>query len=109
MEIWNCPDDFVPERWLLNAEDPKKDVGQSNGAYMPFASGPRNCVGQPLAHVILRTLLAKLLYLYEFVEPRFDGNNSKELLKDMQAGFTVLPTGGVKLLVRSRCPKLKFT
>ncbi|KAG7359931.1 cytochrome P450 [Nitzschia inconspicua] len=105
-KFWHRPDDFVPERWL-NAE--LKDLGQTSGAYMPFASGPRNCLGQPLAHVILRTLLSKLLYMYEFIEPKLmlSGDNAHELRKDMQAGFTVLPTGGVELLVKQRDVKVK--
>jgi cytochrome P450 len=105
-EFWHRPDDFVPERWLDGC---LKDAGQSNGAYMPFAFGPRNCLGQPLAHVILRTLLSKLIHRYEFIEPKLasDAGNAKNLRKDMQAGFTVLPTGGVELLVKARNAKLK--
>lgn len=84
-KLWDRPNDFVPERWLET----------SNSSYMPFCVGPRNCVGQPLAHVILRILLARLVQGYEFVDPL------KEQ-KDMQAGFTVLPDGGVELVLRKR-------
>jgi cytochrome P450 len=100
--FWDRPDEFLPERWC----NPQlKDVGQTNGAYMPFASGPRNCLGQPLAHVILRTLLSKLVYRYEFIDPRMAADpdcDKQRLRKDMQAGFTVLPTGGVELIMRRR-------
>ncbi len=34
--------------------------------------GPRNCLGQPLAHVMLRTLLARILCRYEAVDPRLE-------------------------------------
>ena len=96
-KFWARPDDFVPERWI----DPElKDIGQTNGAFMPFAAGPRNCVGQPLAHIVLRTLLTKLVSRYEFRDDRLDVS---ELRKDMQAGFTVLPAGGVTLSVVERC------
>lgn len=99
-EFWNRPNDFIPDRWL----DPTlKDVGQSNGAYMPFASGPRNCLGQPLAHIILRTVLAKLVFQYEFIDTRLSNETNPDVLrKDMQAGFTVLPAGGVDLMIRQR-------
>jgi hypothetical protein len=104
-DFWHRPDDFVPERWL---DADLKDLGQSNGAYMPFACGPRNCLGQPLAHVILRTVLSKLVYRYEFTEPNLAKvDNANDLRKDIQAGFTVLPTGGVELLVRTRNKKKK--
>ena len=98
--FWNKPNNFLPERWI----DPElKDVGQTNGAYMPFAAGPRNCVGQPLAHIILRTLLSKIISKYEFRDERqVKGESPMSLRKDMQAGFTVLPSGGVKLTIYER-------
>lgn len=98
--FWNRPDDFLPERWI---NPDLKDIGQTDGAYMPFAAGPRNCVGQPLARVILRTILAKLIYRYEFCDDRLgDSEDPAKLRKDMQAGFTVLPNGGVKLSIHDR-------
>jgi hypothetical protein len=98
--MWNRADDFLPERWI----DPDlKDSGQINGAYMPFAAGPRNCVGQPLAQIVLRTLLAKLVQRYEFCDDSLAaGDDPKIKRKDMQAGFTVLPSGGVTLSMRER-------
>jgi len=101
-KLWNHPDDFIPERWL---DISLKDPGQTNGGYMPFASGPRNCLGQPLARIILRTILAKLIYQYKFTDARLrneDENDTIDLRKEMQAGFTVLPTGGVHLEICSR-------
>lgn len=98
-DFWTDPDEFRPERWL---HDPK-DVGMTNGAYLPFAAGPRNCVGQPLAHIVLRTLLSELVTQFEFVDPRWrKGADTAALRKDMQAGFTVLPKDGVELIVRAR-------
>jgi cytochrome P450 len=99
-KFWNRPNEFLPERWI----DPAlKDIGLSNGAYLPFASGPRNCVGQPLAHVVLRTLLTRLVHKFDFRDERLDnGSEACALLKDMQAGFTVLPSGGVMLEIRDR-------
>lgn len=103
-EFWNRPDDFVPERWI---DADLKDLGQSNGAYMPFASGPRNCLGQPIAHVVIRTILARLIREFEFVDVRWQDNKNndnaaKDLRIEMEAGFTVLPTGGVNLEIRNR-------
>ncbi len=136
---WHRPHDFLPERWI----DPtlqELDAGQKNGSFMPFATGPRNCVGQPLAHVVLRIILAKVVHCCEFRDERVDGfyerskgkessgssssssssNTNNEMMissfltdeelmrvtlpfrKDMQAGFTVLPTGGVYLNVKER-------
>jgi cytochrome P450 len=107
-KFWNRPNNFLPERWI----DPDlKDLGPTAGAYLPFASGPRNCVGQPLAHVILRTLLTRLVHRYEFREERLGNGvgdlDATTLRKDMQAGFTVLPRGGVALTVHDRTEKLE--
>ena len=99
-EFWDRPDEFIPERWIAPQQ---KDPGQTNGAYMPFASGPRNCVGQPLAYVVLRTLLSRIISKYEFRDEKLvKGVDPSVLLKDMQAGFTVLPSGGVTLMVHER-------
>lgn len=99
-KFWNRPNEFLPDRWL----DPTmKDIGQTNGAYMPFAIGARNCIGQPIAQVVLRTLLARLLLKFEFRDDRLLGAKSAESLhKDLQAGFTVLPNGGVTLSIQTR-------
>jgi hypothetical protein len=99
-KFWKRPDEFVPERWIYHE---LKDKGMTSGAYMPFAAGPRNCVGQPLATIILRSFLARLIHRYRFVEPRLSKDTDPEsLLKPMQAGFTVLPQGGVNLIVEKR-------
>ena len=98
--FWHHPDDFLPERWLEENGDAHKDVGITHGAYMPFALGLRNCVGQPLAHSILRSLLARLVNQYKFSDDRLEeGLDPTMLRKDMQAGFTVLPMGGVDLVM----------
>jgi len=99
-EFWDRPDDFIPERWIdINLKDP----GQSNGAYMPFASGPRNCIGQPIARIVIRTFLARLLYQHKFTDARLRiADSAKDLRIEMEAGFTVLPIGGVHLEIRNR-------
>ncbi|CAN0453991.1 unnamed protein product, partial [Discosporangium mesarthrocarpum] len=79
------------------------------GAFIPFASGPRGCVGQPFARLALQVLLARLCRDHDFRQPeellpppgRGEGQGvrsvGKGMLKEMQAGFTVLPLGGVRL------------
>ena len=82
---------------------------------MPFAIGPRNCLGQPLAQVILRILLARIVRKYTVLDPRFEALKTLKsdegiahdvddrcLRKDMQAGFTVLPSNGLKLQLVER-------
>ncbi|KAF7514204.1 hypothetical protein GJ744_004529 [Endocarpon pusillum] len=54
---------FVPERWLPNApaefRDDNKDVVQA------FSYGPRNCIGQSLAYLEMRLILAKVLWNFD--------------------------------------------
>lgn len=105
--FWNQPDDFVPERWI---EPSLRDIGSTCGAYMPFAAGPRNCLGRPLAHIILRGLLARIVHKFEFYDQKAfvssnggkDIKNPKSFYKDMQVGFTVLPRNGVALNFHQR-------
>ncbi|KAF9241320.1 cytochrome P450 [Melanogaster broomeanus] len=42
------PDDFWPDRWLLEASD-SPDLVLDRSAFIPFSMGPANCVGKPLA------------------------------------------------------------
>ena len=115
-KLWHRPNDFVPERWL-DPEIRRLDDGQTSGAFLPFAHGPRNCLGQPLAHVILRIVLARIISSSKVVDEGLEALEKKRdaskngkydvdplmfLRKDMQAGFTVLPCGGVNLSLRDR-------
>lgn len=116
-KLWHRSNDFVPERWI-NPELQKLDDAQTKytGTFMPFAAGPRNCVGQPLAQSILRIMLARIINECEVVDLRMKQHNefaaeeamlerSLLLRKDMQAGFTVLPAGGVRLVLQRTCKK----
>ena len=118
-KLWDRPDDFIPERWI-DPDIRNRDEAQTNqkGAFMPFTIGPRNCLGQPLAYTILRILLAKIMYDCEFTDDRMEAQKNKIddqalyeramfLRKDMQAGFTVLPTGGVRLMLDEDIEKIK--
>ncbi|KAF9874534.1 cytochrome p450 [Colletotrichum karsti] len=72
-------DDFVPERWLGNTDtsmatndDEKAGIGKAgeNGipatAWRPFERGPRNCIGQELANIEARVILASVVGKYDF-------------------------------------------
>lgn len=71
-------DDFVPERWIgdVDTSSEAKDVdggvtGESNipiSAWRPFERGPRNCIGQELANVEVRVILACTMRRYDFVK-----------------------------------------
>jgi cytochrome P450 len=52
--FWKDPDKFWPERFL-----PEHDDDRPRFAYMPFAAGPRHCIGETLA------LYEMLMHLYK--------------------------------------------
>ncbi|KAF2710389.1 cytochrome P450 [Pleomassaria siparia CBS 279.74] len=70
--------DFVPERWLgdtsttSSAEDEvSNDIDTSKtpiAAWRPFERGPRNCVGQELANIEARVILACVMRRYDFIK-----------------------------------------
>ncbi len=55
------PERFDPGRFLDRPAPPR-------GAYFPFGSGPRNCIGRAFAENSARVLLAALLEQVEFVD-----------------------------------------
>lgn len=74
-------DDFAPERWLGNTdtsmrtnEEPAAPPGEKSGAnvpasaWRPFERGPRNCIGQELANIEARVILACAARRYDFTK-----------------------------------------
>jgi cytochrome P450 len=94
---------FVPERWLgdtdtsmetngivvdekLSSKDDKKVPAS---AWRPFERGPRNCIGQELANIEARVILASTLRRYAFTKSglgatKLDGQGMPTLGKDGQ-------------------------
>lgn len=73
-------DMFMPERWLGNIDTHDKgevadDASDTDGAekkgipasaWRPFERGPRNCIGQELANIEARVILALTVRRYDF-------------------------------------------
>ena len=57
-DIYENPDQFIPERW--------QTIAPSAYAYLPFGAGPRMCIGAPLAMVEIRTALTIMLKRFNF-------------------------------------------
>jgi cytochrome P450 len=56
------PDKFIPERWEASDLDAEK----LKEIYIPFSSGKRNCIGQNLADLELKLLVATLFRSFTF-------------------------------------------
>ncbi|KAI0549789.1 cytochrome P450 [Xylaria curta] len=59
--LWDNPARFDPDRW-----DTDKVKNRPNGSYIPFATGPRMCIGFNFALIEVKTFLPKLVYRYNF-------------------------------------------
>ncbi|KAI1160115.1 cytochrome P450 [Nemania serpens] len=61
--LWDNPARFDPDRW-----DTDKVKNRPSGSYMPFATGPRMCIGFNFALMEVKTFLPKLIYRYSFAK-----------------------------------------
>lgn len=66
--LWPQPDDFIPQRWLVEKGDPLYPLV---GAWRPFEIGPRACLGQTLAMTELKVILAISVRDFD-MQPAYD-------------------------------------
>jgi cytochrome P450 len=59
--VWDNPNRFDPDRW-----DTEQVKNRPPGSYIPFAMGPRMCVGFNFALQEIKVFLPKLVYRYKF-------------------------------------------
>lgn len=69
---FTSPETFAPERWLerLDANMASPYTQDRQEAFHPFGVGPRGCIGQLLAWVEMRIILARLLWKFEIGIPK---------------------------------------
>ncbi|KAL2132796.1 hypothetical protein VTI74DRAFT_3365 [Chaetomium olivicolor] len=65
---WKDAESFIPDRWLVNPDDPLYPV---KGAWRAFEFGPRGCIGQTLAMTELKVALVMTVREFEIV-PAYD-------------------------------------
>jgi beta-ring hydroxylase len=64
-DLWKNAQEFEPKRFVGNDTD---ETG--NYSYLPFIQGPRNCLGQYLALLEARVVMANLLKKFKFTSSR---------------------------------------
>ncbi|KAK8036946.1 cytochrome P450 monooxygenase-like protein [Apiospora marii] len=73
--LWVEPREFHPERFLP-ATHPLYEArfeADNKEAFMPFSTGPRNCVGSKLFFAQVRLLLARVVWAYDLEQPKPGG------------------------------------
>ncbi|KAE8452791.1 hypothetical protein EG329_013063 [Mollisiaceae sp. DMI_Dod_QoI] len=95
------PDEFLPERWL--PEHQGEFRGDRKDAYNPFSLGVHGCIGQQLAWMELRVILARLVWNFDFEIPE----GKKPLIWTSQKIFWAWEKEGVdvRLSLAARCAR----
>ncbi|KAK9427306.1 cytochrome P450 monooxygenase [Lipomyces doorenjongii] len=68
---FSSPDSFLPERWLKEDTQGKSSPYETDNkaAFLPFCTGPHNCLGQPLAWMEMRLILSRLIWNFQIRVP----------------------------------------
>jgi hypothetical protein len=84
------PHTFLPERFL-----PSSPLSQTNNlnAWLPFSKGPRNCIGQELAMIESKVILAMTMRTWDFV-PAY---HELDLLEGDGTGYPNLKDGPLEM------------
>ncbi|KAI0035614.1 high nitrogen upregulated cytochrome P450 monooxygenase 2, partial [Vararia minispora EC-137] len=94
------PDDFIPQRWLSEEYFSGHHRGRAHnpGAFIPFAYGPRACIGKQLAMMEMRMLVARVLQTFEFSADRILGTVlSTDVWEDTLQDWFVLGRGDLRV------------
>ena len=91
-KYWPDPERFDPERFT-----PEAKAARHPFAYLPFGSGPRNCIGMRLALLEVKLAVIKLLQKVEFI-----ATNDTEIPLRLKSMQTLSPENSVFIGIRKR-------
>ncbi|KAG0242244.1 hypothetical protein BGX31_000473 [Mortierella sp. GBA43] len=97
-KIWG-PDslEFNPERWISGGPCPPY-IPPQGLCYFPFYHGKRSCIGNKIAMLEMKTHIANLVNMFEFVQtPEL---RAKKGEVDWEWSISLKPTPGISLGVR---------
>jgi len=92
---WNThdPEEFYPERWL-GEEFP----ATTTHAFIPFSSGPRNCIGHMFAKFEAKMIMVELIRCFQF----YLSPSQRDTEFTLKQGATTKPNPHVMVCVRPR-------
>ncbi|KAJ8045034.1 Cytochrome P450 3A24 [Holothuria leucospilota] len=90
-KYWEDPEKFDPERFSKDNKDKIHPF-----AYLPFGTGPRNCIGMRFALLVVKTAIARVIQKFRF-EPC-----EKTQIPFKLGKSTIIPDEGITLRVIAR-------
>ena len=90
------PNSFIPERWL---DTTSGKFTTNTSAFIPFSTGPANCVGKNLALLEMRMVVASIIQKFDMrFDEGYDPNTWEEELQD----FFVTKVGKLPVVLTAR-------
>ncbi|RDD40233.1 Cytochrome P450 3A24 [Trichoplax sp. H2] len=90
-EIWPEPEKFDPDRFTKEAVEARHPC-----AFLPFGTGPRNCVGMRFALMEIKLSIAKMMLRFKLVT-----SPDTEIPLQLRADTTLAPKNGIRLRIQS--------
>ena len=90
---------FAPERFLQSGDNSKLEfIGPPHPfAWLPFGAGPRNCIGQRFAIMVIKATLMRFVHNYQV---KVSKNTENPL--SLRVGATITPKNGVNIEICKR-------
>jgi cytochrome P450 family 110 len=92
--VFAKPKQFLPERFMEQKFSPSE--------YLPFGGGDRGCIGLAFSMFEMKLVLATILARFELAPL------PQPPVKPIRRGITIVPSGGVPVVVKSKRSAMKF-
>ncbi len=89
-DFWDTPDTFNPEHFNAHSEKQRPAF-----AYLPFGGGPRLCLGNNFAMMVLQVVVSRLSQCFEFDIPT-------GYTPEIEPNISLRSKGGIQLLVTAK-------